>query len=277
MRFVNGAFLLAVALCQAAGKPRPPSVGPPAGALVVVGGGEIGPEIADEFIRLAGGMDAAVVVIPTAGDAARYDAAFLDTTFLRKRGMKNVTLLHTKDPKTADSEAFAAPLRRASAVWFPGGRQWRLADAYLGTRTERELHALLARGGVIGGTSAGATIQGSYLVRGAPEGNTIMMAEGHERGFGFLRGVAVDQHLIRRKRVRDMLDVIRVHPHLLGIGIDEGTAIVVTGDRFRVVGASKAAIYDSRYRPANGPAYYFLSPGDVFDMAARRIVKEIAQ
>ena len=149
-------------------------------------------------------------------------------------------------------------------MWFPGGRQWRLVDAYLGTRTQRELEAVLARGGVIGGTSAGATIQGSYLVRGAREGNTIMMAPGYEVGFGYLKNVAVDQHLLARKREKDMLQVVEKHPELLGIGIDEGTAIVVQGDQFEVIGASKVAIYE------NGKPYFFLSPGDRFDLAIRQ-------
>jgi hypothetical protein len=91
---------------------------------------------------------------------------------------------------------FAAVLRTATGVWLPGGRQWRLTDAYLDTRTHRELEALLERGGVIGGTSAGASVQASFMVRGAPEGNHIVIAPGRTRGFGFLRNAAVDQHLL---------------------------------------------------------------------------------
>ena len=254
---------LALALAAATAWPQT-SVGPARGSLLLAGGGKLGPEIVQAFVDRAGGLDAAVVVIPTAGEAADYGPPYLEATFLRKAGMKNLTLLHTRDRKTADSEAFTTPLTQARAVWFAGGRQWRLVDAYLGTRTERELHGLLERGGVIGGTSAGATIQGSYLVRGAREGNHIMMAAGYERGFGFLRKVAVDQHLIARKREKDLLQVVAAHPGLLGIGIDEGTAVVVEGDRFRVLGASKVAVY------GDGKDYSFLSPGDVYDMAARK-------
>ncbi|MFB3829467.1 MAG: cyanophycinase [Bryobacteraceae bacterium] len=238
------------------------------GSLVVVGGGEMPPVIPDTFLELAGGRDARIVVVPTAGEEDQYEPKYLESTPLHKAGARNLVLLHTRDPKLADTEAFAAPLRQARGVWFGGGRQWRLADAYLGTRTEREFHAVLARGGVIGGTSAGATIQGSYLVRGAPEGNHIMMAPGHERGFGFLPGVAIDQHLLKRNRERDLVAVVERHPELLGIGIDEGTAIVVHGTRFRVIGASRAAIYE------NGKTYYFLSPGDSFDLKARRRVDD---
>jgi len=235
--------------------------------LVIAGGGALGPEIVTAFFDLAGGAQAPIVVVPTAGEEASYGGAVLESTPLYKEGARNLTLVHTRDPQVADTEAFTAPLRAARGVWFTGGRQWRLADAYLGTRTERELHALVARGGVVGGTSAGATIQGSYLVRGAPEGNTILMAKGHERGFGFLPNTAIDQHLLKRGREKDLVAVVEAYPELLGIGIDEGTAVVVEGGRFRVVGVSKVAIYEK------GKAYYFLSPGDAFDLKARRRVE----
>ena len=247
-------------------------VAPERGSLVVVGGGRVGPEIVNEFIRLAGGKQAAFVVIPTAGGATAYADSCTCARFLRDAGATNVTVLHTYDPKLADTEEFVAPIRRASAVWLPGGRQWRLADAYLGTRTERELHALLARGGVVGGSSAGASIQASYLVRGAPEGNTIMMSPGHEKGFGFLRNVAVDQHVLARNRLNDLPEVLAKHQQLLGIGIDESTAIVVQRDTFRVVGASKVFVYGGRDQPDSGKVFRTLISGDRYDLRARRVV-----
>jgi cyanophycinase len=252
------------------------SVGPSRGALVVVGGGTLGREIVDRFIELAGGKDRAFVVIPTADGAESYAADYAGKTFLAKAGVRNITVLHTKEKAVADSEAFVQPIRQANAVWFPGGRQWRLVDSYLNTRVHRELFALLERGGVIGGSSAGATIQGSYLVRGAREGNAIMMAPGYEEGMAFLRGVAVDQHLLKRKRENDLVAVIERYPKLLGIGIDESTAIVVSGDQFDVIGSSKVAIYDGDDH-GEGKRYYFLSPGDRFDLAARRRVPRQAE
>ncbi len=140
----------------------------------------------------------------------------------------------------------------------------------MGTRTQREIEAVLARGGVVGGSSAGATIQGSYLVRGAREGNHIMMARGYEQGFGYLRGVAIDQHLIVRGRQDDLVEVIRAKPGLLGIGLDEPTAIVVKGDRFLVVGQSLVGIYDGKDH--EGRPYFFLIPGEQFDLRTRRRV-----
>jgi cyanophycinase len=238
-------------------------VGPANGSLVVVGGGVMGPEILSRFIELAGGPDAPIVFVPTANGLDPQPATVLEAKFLHKAGATNVTVLHTNDRKVADSEAFVAPLLKARGVFFGGGRQWHLVDSYLNTRTQRELQAVLDRGGVIGGSSAGATIIGSYLVRGARSGNTIMMAPGYEEGFGFLRGVAVDQHLLKRKRENDMVSVVAAHPELLGIGIDESTAVVVQGDQFEVIGPSKVAIYE------HGKPYYFLTAGDRFDLKTR--------
>jgi cyanophycinase len=236
-------------------------VGPPKGSVLAAGGGKLGPEILSRFIDLAGGPDASIVFIPTALDPQPPNLA--EANILRKAGVKNLRILHTTDRKIADSKAFTEPLRSARGVWLGGGRQWRLVDAYLNTRTLRELRGVLDRGGVIGGSSAGATILGSYLVRGAREGNRIMMAPGYERGFAFLRGVAIDQHLLTRKREKDLVGVIEAHPSLLGIGLDERTAVIVKGDRFEVVGPSKVAIYEP------GKPYYFLSAGDRFDLKTR--------
>ncbi len=258
--------LLLAALCQA----QPATVGPAKGSLLVVGGGALGPAIVNRFLELAGGRDAAIVVIPTADTRDEYDEAWLKRLFLVRAGATNVTVLHTRDRKVADSESFVRPLVKAQGVWFGGGRQWRLVDSYLNTRIHRELWNVLERGGVIGGSSAGATIQGSYLVRGAREGNEIMMAPGYEVGLGFLRNVAIDQHLLKRNRQDDLVAVVEKHPLLLGIGIDESTAIVVEGDRFQVIGESKVAIYEHGRKPDNGgKRYYFLNPGDRYDLGKR--------
>jgi cyanophycinase len=247
-------------------------VSPERGTLVVAGGGRLGREIIDRFLSLAGGPEAPIVVIPTAGEDAVYNADCPCARMFREAGARNITILHTKDRTVAESDSFATPIRQARGVWFPGGRQWRLADSYLDTRTERELHALLARGGVIGGTSAGATIQGSYLVRGAPEGNTIMMSPGHERGFAFLRQVAVDQHVLARNRLKDLPTVLAVHPGLLGIGIDEGTAIVVQRDTAEVIGTSKVFIYGGRDARDSARVYRALKAGDRYDLGARKVI-----
>ena len=268
---MTDALLSMLVLLQTNAALHSPASGPANGYVIPIGGGLVGPEILNRFAKLAGGLDAPIVVVPTAGDPDTYADSVLERHPLRKHGFTHLTLLHTRDRTVADTAQFAAVLQSAKGVWFDGGRQWRLVDSYLHTRTHREFDALLERGGVIAGTSAGATIQGSYLVRGAREGNTIMMAKGYEQGLGFLSFIAIDQHLIKRKRENDMLPVVALKPELLGLGLDEGTAVVVHGTKFDVIGVSKVAIYDANYGAgADGKGYYFLSAGDCFDIAKRK-------
>ena len=246
----------------------PPEVGPAKGTLLIVGGGLKGEAILKRFLDLAGGAEASVVMIPTAGESDDLSDYASDLRDLTDAGARHVKVLHTRDRKVADSEAFVAPLREARGVWFPGGRHWRLADAYLNTRTHAELRGVLARGGIVGGTSAGATILGSFMVRGDTTGNTIMVGD-HVEGMGFLKNVTIDQHLLRRNRQFDLIPVIRSRPQLLGIGIDEDTAIVVRGDRFEVMGAGYVAIYDHSRRLDTGGQFYLLAPGDRFNLKTR--------
>lgn len=237
-------FMLVATIKSNAQKDEIKTIGPGKGALVIVGGGKVGQEIWDRFITLAGGKDKAnIIVIPTAGEDS-FITRNGDQTVktLQALGVQHVQLLHTRDPKEANKESFIAPLKTATAVWFDGGRQWRLADAYLNTLAHREFNSVLGRGGVIGGTSAGASIQASFLLRGDTKGNTTLIGD-HTQGLGFIRGVTIDQHILRRNRQFDLVEVIKAHPELLGIGIDESTAIVVQQNAFEVIGASYAAVY----------------------------------
>jgi cyanophycinase len=251
-----------------------PRVGPPTGSVVVVGGGAQGPEIYARFIELAGGPDALIVDVPTAGGDSTYPADWRGKRGLEAAGARNVVVLHTKDRAVADADSFAAIVRRAGGVWFEGGRQWHLVDSYAGTKTERAFHDVLARGGVVGGTSAGASILASYLLRGARAGNTIIMAPGYEQGFGFLRGVAIDQHVVARSRLRDLADsLLPRRPELLGISEDEGTAWVVRGDTAEIIGRNKAFVYGGADPNDPGRPFLTLRPGDVYDLGARRLVR----
>lgn len=281
MSFASPLFVVASVFCL------PSSVfsqeyGPPKGTLVIVGGGSLtGTGIQEKFVELAGGANARIVVVPTAGGNRTSDGKIREyqeeqvVASWRRFGVKSVTMLHTHDPKVADTEAFVTTLRDATGVWFNGGRQWNIVDSYANTLTYREFHNVLARGGVIGGSSAGATIQGEYLVRGAVAGSQIMMTPEphHERAFSFLRRTAIDQHINARNRWDDLIPVIQKYPNLLGIGLSEGTAIIVTGDTFEVMGKWKVAIHDNArpYQPWEKP-YYVLSPGDVYDMKQRKVV-----
>ena len=248
-----------------------PCVGPARGAIVAAGGGSLGPEIYQHFVDLAGGADARIVIIPTAGAQEGSHDAWAAIEELKKVGVERFEILHTRSRGVADLDAFVAPLADATGVWISGGRQWRLMDVYLHTRTHGELDALLARGGVIGGNSAGASVLASFLIRGAVEDNQTVMAAGRDEGFGFLRGVAIDQHVLARGRENDLLDVVDVRPELLGLGLDEGTAIIVTGDIAEVVGESVVAIYDVT-DPLHLIPLRWLQPGDVYDLGARRVL-----
>jgi len=193
---------------------------------------------------------------------------------LRKYGAKNIKSLHTRDPKKADDPAFSEILTKAGGVWFSGGRQWRFVDAYAGTLTEKRFHEVLARGGAIGGSSAGASIQSEFMPRGHPLGNTVMAAEGYEHGFGFLPGCAVDQHFFARKRIADMAGLMKKYPQYLGIGIDESTAIVVTGSTAEVIGKSKVAFFDSSKKPEDDTDHEELKAGDKYDLKARKKIEK---
>jgi len=240
--------------------------GPAKGSLIIQGGGDILPEIWERFISLAGGLDANFVFIPTADDPVDPRQPAQDE-FPTKR-FKHVTILHTRCRSEANTRKFVSALKTANGVWIGGGRQWRLVDCYLNTRTQRELQAVLDRGGVIGGSSAGASIQGSYLVRGAVSGNELIMARGYEDGFGFLKNAAIDQHVDSRERESDMSAVVNAHPELLGIGLEEPVAIVVHAYQFEVIGAGRVLITDGRER--GGKPYYYLNVGDRFDLTTRR-------
>lgn len=277
------ALLLAPALAPRARAQDAPEYGPPTGTLVIVGGGTLpGTGVIEKFIELAGGPSKKFVIVPTAGGNRRPDGTFItyvDSQVVAPwtaRGLANVKMLHTHDPKVADTEEFAAIVREADAVWFNGGRQWNIVDSYAGTRTLAAFHDVLARGGVIGGSSAGATIQGSYLVRGATAGPQIMMTDepNHQSGFGFLRRSAIDQHIDARNRWEDLIPVMKRFPDLLGIGLSEGTAIVVNGDRFEVIGRWKVAVHDNtRATQPWEKSWFVLGAGDVYDMKARRVVR----
>jgi len=246
-----------------------PCVGPPRGAIIAVGGGDLDDRIYEEFVRMAGGAEARIVLIPTAGAQYGSHDGWTAIEELKKAGVERLEILHTRSRAVADLEGFTAPLKRATGVWFSGGRQWRLVDVYLETATHRRLEEVLARGGVIGGNSAGASALASFLIRGGEDNRRVMTAE-RDEGFGLLRNVAIDQHLLARGRENEMFEVLKVHPHLLGIGLDEGAALVITGDLARVIGG-RVAIYDVT-DPLTLIPLRWLGPGDVYDLGMRRTV-----
>ncbi|MFT4032966.1 MAG: cyanophycinase [Siphonobacter sp.] len=286
-------------LCLAAGKlhAQTPIVineksitrhGPEKGSLIIIGGGTVGPEIWAKFVELAGGKDKAKIVVVTAaaGDSVALSPTHVES-IKKQCGIANVTLLHTKSLAEANSEKFIAPLKQATGVYFIGGRQWRLADSYLNTLTHQAFQEVLNRGGVIAGSSAGASIQGSFLWRGDTKGAHILVGD-HTQGLGFLKNSAIDQHLLKRNRQFDLIDFIRKSPDLIGIGLDESTAIVVQQDEFQVLGKSFVAVYDydtiigkgtnhvtenrEDFMASNGP-FILLSQGQKYDLKNHKVAR----
>jgi cyanophycinase len=210
---------------------------PPAelpGPLVIVGGGRVP---AEALVTLAGKDKAKIVVVPTA--SADADDPGQAESFLKPwRALKpaSVVLLHTRERKTADDAAFVKPLADATAVWFSGGDQSRLTAAYRGTLVEKELRKLHARGGVVGGTSAGAAVLSDPMITGGTD--TARTGP----GFGLLPGFVIDQHFVARNRQKRLAGVVAANPGFVGLGIDEGTAVVARGRTLEVVGTSTVTV-----------------------------------
>lgn len=243
-----------------------------AGTLVIVGGGGTPKEALDKFISIAGGVDAPIAIISTALDDVPPEKPG-EVTMLSRAGCKNIRVLHAPTIEAAADPKFLASIRECKGIWFSGGRQWRFVDSYLGTPAEKAFHDVLKAGGVIGGSSAGATIQGDYLVRGNPLGNLDMMAEGYERGLAFMRSTAIDQHFAQRNRFKDMEAVKKTFPQLLGLGIDETTAAIVTGYDMQVVGKNNVYVYDKDTALEGEAAFTKLAPGEKYDLKTRRKIE----
>jgi cyanophycinase len=259
----------------------------PGGSLVIVGGGKLLPPIRERFVELAGGSSAKIVIIPTANSFADNPRSTSAIDAWKDYRVNSIRLLHTRSQEQANDPEFVRPLTEATGVWFGGGRQEMIAKAYLGTEVEKQLMALLARGGVIGGTSAGAAIMSRLMIVGGRETANL------GQGFDLLPGVVLDQHFLKRNRVKRLVGVVRSHPEVVGLGIDESTALVVDlrGKRLHVIGDSYVvacvptspkpeppADPKSPSPPATEPVpaltrFEILKPGDEADLSGLRTLQ----
>jgi cyanophycinase len=154
--------------------------------------------------------------------------------------------MHTRRTDQANDPAFVKPLTEASGVWFAGGDQALLVAAYKGSAVEREVKKVLARGGVVGGTSAGAAVMSDVMIR---DGDLVAEVG---VGFGLLPGVVVDQHFSQRQRQPRLEGVLAKYPHYLGLGIDEDTGVIVRGQSLTVVGSNHVRVYLPACRAGEG-------------------------
>ncbi|MCE9556269.1 MAG: cyanophycinase [Planctomycetes bacterium] len=232
------------------------------GTLFILGGGKAPDPVYQEFVRLSGGRKARIVLITSA--YAYRDEEHVQRRFggWRSMGADSLVFLDAKSREEADSAKFVIPLTKATAVWIAGGSQSRLMSLCSGTKTEQAVRDVLNRGGVVGGTSAGAAAMSQLMIR---YGYTSAVLG---QGIGLLSGAVVDQHFSQRGRYGRLLGVLDEHPGLLGIGIDERTAAIVQGNTLRVLGESQVAVCV----PAPGQAtmVYRFRPNQQADLSKLR-------
>jgi len=247
---------------------------PTTGAVILEGGHIESPtfdQVATRLISLAGGPDRLLVVIPTANEAVAprlrgtgppFDPSELKRT-LESKGAKRVTVLHTRDRQAANSEEFAKVLRTAGGVWIPGGGPRILEKTYRGTLVASELKALLARGGVIAGDSAGAIAIGCFALGWTPDPWGVLID-----GLSILPKVTVVPHADAARGYVPSEETLRylvAHPGPVGLVIDENTALVLNGSVAEVIGAGRVALVDPA-RDKSKP-FLMLKAGGAADVA----------
>lgn len=280
MKTVLRAFALTLfALSALAAEP------PRHGHLMLIGGGEKPRAAMEKFVALAGGKDAPIVVIPTASQEPDT-ASYYESLFHKEYGSTDVVVLPIRSKDDASLPELVAAAKRARGIFFGGGDQARILVALAGTPVLDALREAYRNGAVVGGTSAGTACQSNLMLTG--EGNfKVIRSRSVElwEGLGFLRDdVVVDQHFIARQRQNRLLSVILEHPTLLGVGVDEDTAIWVRpDDTFEVIGASSVMVFDARGSEVqrapqadgkdllgvHGLRVHIVLPGEVFDLAHR--------
>ncbi len=242
-------LVLALASCTAPSPAQPPRA---SGALVIVGGGGTPDAVVARMIALAGGPGARTIVLPQA--SSRPEAGSESETFWKGKGLEHVASVDLADPVAARKAIESADL-----IWFPGGDQSRLMDAIEKAGVADAIRARHAAGAVVGGTSAGAAVMSpSMIVGGETADLTVVRAGSVElaQGLGLFPGTVVDQHFLKRQRFNRLLSTVLEHPDVVGIGIDEKTAIIVSGTGFDVLGESGVLVLDARgtAKSETGPA-----------------------
>ncbi|HTN77837.1 MAG TPA: cyanophycinase [Pirellulaceae bacterium] len=207
------------------------------GALIVCGGGKLPEEVYDEFVRLAGGKDAHLVHIPWAHPFSSMSSVRYSYHGWSGMDVASFAFLNINARSEADLDTLIKPLETATGVWIGGGSQGRLADLYGNTKVEAALQRLLARGGVIGGTSAGASIMSTTMIRSGTASEAVT-----DRGLCLVKHAVIDQHFSQRHRLERLLNIVEESQLHVGIGVDEGAALVLQGNRLRAIGDSKVTI-----------------------------------
>jgi cyanophycinase len=214
------------------------------GKLIIIGGGDILDTMYNLFAKEIGGKDQPIVYIPTATDDEPWIQAGQHLVKFTSRGFTNLTTVHTRDKQKANDPVFIDRIRKAKGVFIGGGDQANIAASFLGTDVHKELIALLNRGGIIMGTSAGATIMGEVMITGWEQRKAPHMQHQYPAGLAFMKNTSIDQHVLVRNRQFDLIPMMETNSNLLGMALDEATAAYVQRDSIQVVGRSYMMIFD---------------------------------
>lgn len=213
------------------------------GTILMCGGGKLPDSVLDRFCELSNAENSTLVLIPTASprsDSSDY-SPWLE--LWQSRGWQEVLVVHALDAQAAKDQDFGESIDRAKAVWITGGDQSRLAERFRGTALVEKLNNLLRRGGVLGGTSAGAAILSNKMIAdGASEPS---MSE----GFGLLPNLIIDQHFTQKNRFERLAKAVDKHKQLIGIGIDESTGLELNGSNAKVIGLGRVHAYRDPSKP----------------------------
>jgi cyanophycinase len=220
----------------------------PKGHLVVIGGGTIPDDVRARTLALAGGDKAIVVVLPQASEVPETGPETV--AIWKKAGAAKATTVDV----TARTPAIEA-IREATLIWFPGGDQTRLMKALANTGIPEAIQERYRQGATVAGTSAGAAVMSKVMITGDGMDLQAITAKKTDtaEGLGLWPQVIVDQHFLKRQRHNRLLSAVLDHPGLVGIGIDESTAAVVSGTEFEAIGKSNIVVIDAR-KAAVAPA-----------------------
>lgn len=220
------------------------------GNLVIIGGNEDKEgecTILHSFVEMAGGRKARIAILTTATEYPREVGDQYRTLFAAM-GAAEVPVLYINNRESACASHQLGEIDRATGIFFTGGDQLRLTSILGGSGVDAALRKAFARGTVIAGTSAGASVMSDTMIVGGdssdtPKKSTLSMAH----GMGLVSEVVIDQHFAQRGRINRLLAAVAQNPHILGVGIDEDTALVVAGDgKCEVIGTQTVTILDGK-------------------------------
>lgn len=260
------------------------------GVLMPIGGAEDKLDdkiILSEFVRLSGGPNARIAIVPTASSietaGLRYKAIFLGL------GVESAEVIYIGSREDANDDDTLSLVQDATGIFMTGGNQMRLSSIIGGTRLEQMVRDRHEAGAVVAGTSAGASILSAHMVAMGASGATpkLRMAQMFA-GFGLISNVIIDQHFRQRDRIGRLLALVAGNPGLLGIGIDEDTSVVIDSDGLlRVVGRHSVTIVDGSHMKSDifevkrygeitvsDARLHVLGSGKRFDMNTRRLVED---